>query len=233
MGRSSSIIASMMSSMRIHPLLLPAAAAVLVLVFAASAPARASVADEQRQGAALEQALHSGERGYDSLSNQEFELLGEYWMGRMLGSTRTHAAMNARMRQMMGAAGEERMHALMGQRAAARCAAADGGSAGAYDECGWGAMIDGHYGDYGDYDWGPMMGMMMGDWRQMDSDDWQGMMDRFSQTAAGTGTSGSGDGGWETRDVVLLALAIALGTLLVASLALWRPWSRPRGPAGE
>ena len=214
-------------------------AALAALVLAAATPAAASVADEQGEGAALLRALGSGERDYGALSARDFERVGEYWMGRMLGSTRAHEAMNARMSRMMGASGEERMHELMGQRYA-RLASSGGGqpSRGADRGCGYGPgmMMGEDYHDGcaddrrwmmdGDHEWGPMMGTMMGSWRNMDRGDWQQMMDRFD--AAGTGSAGSdgGSSGWDTREVALLGLALVLGALLVASLAVFRPWRR-------
>lgn len=104
------------------------AAAAVVLAFALAVPASASVADEQREGAAIVQALTSGKRDYKELSTQDFERIGEYWMGRMVGSTQTHEAMNARMRQTVGAQGEERMHQLMGQRYARLAASGRAGN---------------------------------------------------------------------------------------------------------
>lgn len=214
------------------------AAAAFVLALALAGPALASVADEQREGAALVQALDAGKRDYKSLSSQDFERIGEYWMGRMIGSTQTHEAMNARMRQMMGADGEERMHELMGQRYArlVTSSATGGTSTGAYGNCGYGAgsMMGGYddgcgYDDGwmmdGDYDYGPMMGMMMGNWRQMSRDDWQRMLDQFDRAAATTRTSSNGRG-WDTRDAVFLGLAGLLAILLAASLAVRRPWRR-------
>ena len=207
-----------------------------------AARAVASVADEQRAGAALAQALDAGKRDYKGLSGQDFERIGEYWMGRMLGSTQTHEAMNARMRQMMGPRSEERMHELMGQRyarlATSRRAGRSSGAS-SYGDCDYdrGPMMDGDYHDgcaydrgsmmAGDYDWGPMMGAMMGNWRQMSRGDWQQMMRRFDRTAARTGTGGSsGNGGWHARDTLLVAIAALLAAGLAGSLLVRRPWRR-------
>lgn len=48
------------------------------------------------------------------LTDKDFELLGEYFMGQMTGNA--HASMNQMMVSMMGEEGEEQMHAVMGKR---------------------------------------------------------------------------------------------------------------------
>ena len=239
------------SRLGLRPLLLTAA--VFALALALAGPALASVADEEREGASLAQALDSGKRDYRDLSAQDFELVGEYWMGRMLGSTQTHEAMNTRMRQMLGAPGEERMHELMGRRYARLATSSrpgdgvspgtyygDGGSmmGGDYDGDGYdrGSMMgDGYDYDYDGYgdDRGSMMGggyefgPMMGNWRQMSRREWQQMMSGFNRSAANAGGIGGGhDNGWRARDVVFLGLAALLGVMLVVSLAMLRPWRR-------
>ena len=48
------------------------------------------------------------------LSDEDFEVLGEYFMGQMMGDS--HEAMNNMMTQMMGEEGEEQIHVVMGKR---------------------------------------------------------------------------------------------------------------------
>ena len=48
------------------------------------------------------------------MTNDDFEVLGEYFMGQRVGSA--HEAMNNMMIGMMGEEGEEAMHAAMGRR---------------------------------------------------------------------------------------------------------------------
>lgn len=79
--------------------------------------ARASVEREEGQGQRLLREVHSGRLDCGSVAPSEFELIGEYAMGRALGSSSTHEAMNERMVRMMGPTGEERMHEAMGRRA--------------------------------------------------------------------------------------------------------------------
>jgi putative membrane protein len=76
------------------------------------------------------------------LSADEYGVLGEYFMGQMMGDA--HAAMNAMMIQMMGEEGEEQMHEVMGRRLSGCDTAA--------------AFPAGGVG------WMPMMQMMWGGW---------------------------------------------------------------------
>lgn len=210
---------------------------VLLLALGLAVPAVASVADEQREGAALVKALDTGKRDYKSMSEQDLERIGEFWMGRMIGSTQTHEAMNARMRQMLGAQGDARMHELMGQRYARLTTSSSSGdsSPGNYGGCPYGPGMMGGDNDGcaydrgwmmdGGYDYGPMMGMMMGSWRQMSRDDWQGMLDQFDRVAA-TPIGDNGGSGWDAREVIFLGLAVLLAIMLAASLGVRRPWRR-------
>ena len=60
--------------------------------------------------------MRAGEKQCSHLSAEEFELIGEYAMGRYLGDEVTHSEMNRRMTRMMGEAGERRMHVALGHR---------------------------------------------------------------------------------------------------------------------
>jgi hypothetical protein len=199
----------------------------LALALLAPASALASLADEQRQGAALVTALQSGDKVCGTLSNDDFEHIGEYVMGRALGSTNAHQSMNERMRLMMGDQGEERMHQLMGRRFAGCSSAVPNGAGNAmgpgmmggyYGHGGWGAMMDSR-------DWSWMMG---GNWRAMSRQDWQ----RLQQEWFGASTA-TGAGGWS-----LWAIAgIAVGTVLLIALAIVaivrRPFRRPPAAAAS
>ncbi len=78
--------------------------------------ASGSVAGEQREGAALFKQVQSGTKTCSQLSNTDFERIGEYVMGQMVGSTSAHEAMNSTMSRMMGTQAEEQMHVLLGRR---------------------------------------------------------------------------------------------------------------------
>lgn len=63
---------------------------------------------EEAQGADLWQKMQRQELTCASVTDAQFELLGEYFMGQMMGDA--HAAMNARMKVSLGESGEEQMH---------------------------------------------------------------------------------------------------------------------------
>ena len=111
------------------------APAVLALALAALgvgvSPALASVAAEQQTGRALAQQVQSGQRSCDSLSAEDLDHIGEFVMGRMIGSTTTHEAMNARMIAVVGAQAESRMHQVLGARFAG-CTTSTRNDTGAY-----------------------------------------------------------------------------------------------------
>ncbi|MBI4226368.1 hypothetical protein HY612_04610 [Candidatus Roizmanbacteria bacterium] len=71
-------------------------------------------AREEREGKAIWDKLQKKQLTCDRLSDEEFERLGEYYMGQMMGDS--HEAMNNMMAKMMGEKGEEQMHLIMGKR---------------------------------------------------------------------------------------------------------------------
>ena len=71
-------------------------------------------AREEAEGKELFEKLEKEEMACDSLTDENFEALGEYFMGRMAGEG--HAVMNAHMEAMMGKEGEEAMHEILGRR---------------------------------------------------------------------------------------------------------------------
>jgi hypothetical protein len=82
----------------------------------APAFASANLASEVARGHHMVDAVRSGQRQCSSLSADDFESIGEYAMGRFLGSTAAHAVMNRRMALMIGTNGERRMHIALGYR---------------------------------------------------------------------------------------------------------------------
>lgn len=207
----------------------------LALCLLVPGAASASLADEQRQGRDLAAQVRSGAKGCEDLSTEDFDHLGEYVMGRFLGSTNAHQAMNDRMRLMMGDQAEQRMHQLMGRRYAGcydTSTGAGNGSMGPgmmggaglgpgmiggyYGRGGWGAMMRS-----GDWDW-----MMGGGWRNMSRQDWQRLQQQW------LGTSASSDGGWSPWAII----AVTLGSVLLVALAILalvrgRPPRRPPAQA--
>ena len=71
-------------------------------------------AKEEAEGKAVWEKLQAKQLACENLSEDDFGVLGEYFMGQMLGSA--HPAMNAMMIQMMGQDGEEAMHVVLGKR---------------------------------------------------------------------------------------------------------------------
>ena len=62
-------------------------------------------AQEETEGKAIWQKLQAKETECAALSDEDFERLGEYFMGQMMGDA--HPAMNAMMERMLGEEGEE------------------------------------------------------------------------------------------------------------------------------
>lgn len=71
-------------------------------------------AQEEAEGKAIWEKIQNKEMSCADLSDENYETLGEYFMGLMAGNA--HAAMNAMMTRMMGEEGEAQMHVLMGKR---------------------------------------------------------------------------------------------------------------------
>src|SRR3990167_27233 len=69
---------------------------------------------EEQEGKEIWVKLQAKEVTCDTLSDEDFGALGEYYMGQMTGSS--HEAMNTMMERMMGKVGEEQMHVVMGER---------------------------------------------------------------------------------------------------------------------
>src|SRR3989344_1508507 len=71
-------------------------------------------AREEKEGKELWSKLQTNELACENLSDEQFGVLGEYFMGQMAGDS--HAAMNAMMIQTHGEEGEEQIHIVMGKR---------------------------------------------------------------------------------------------------------------------
>src|SRR3989344_3227567 len=69
---------------------------------------------EEQEGKALWDKLQAKEVACESLNDEQYGVLGEYFMGQMSGES--HAAMNAMMIQAHGEEGEEQIHIVMGKR---------------------------------------------------------------------------------------------------------------------
>lgn len=71
-------------------------------------------AQEEAEGKEIWEKLQAKQLECKNLTDDNFETLGEYFMGKMAGNS--HEAMNNMMKQMMGDKGEEQMHIVMGKR---------------------------------------------------------------------------------------------------------------------
>jgi putative membrane protein len=71
-------------------------------------------AREEQEGKELWNKLQAKEVVCDDLNDEQYGILGEYFMGQMAGES--HAAMNAMMIQAHGEDGEEQIHIVMGKR---------------------------------------------------------------------------------------------------------------------
>jgi hypothetical protein len=71
---------------------------------------------EEEQGAAVLREIEAGKLRCDQIAAGDFELVGEYAMGRMFATAQQHEAMNQMMVRMIGAGGERRVHEAMGRR---------------------------------------------------------------------------------------------------------------------
>lgn len=84
-------------------------------IAAFAAPALAADSDGA-QGGRILRSIEGGQRNCGDLKTADFEQVGEYVMGRMIGSVPAHQSMNETMRTMVGPSGERSMHVALGQR---------------------------------------------------------------------------------------------------------------------
>lgn len=77
---------------------------------------------EETEGKAIWERLQAKQLECKNITDNNFESLGEYFMGQMLapsgaeGAGSSHEAMNNMMVRMMGKVGEEQMHVVIGKR---------------------------------------------------------------------------------------------------------------------
>lgn len=99
-------------------------------------------AREEQEGKEVWKKFQAKEIVCADLDDEQFGILGEYFMGIMMGDS--HAAMNAMLMQMHGEEGEEQIHIALGKRLSGCDIAAAISSSGS--------------------GWMPMMNMMIGGW---------------------------------------------------------------------
>lgn len=125
---------------RIPTIILPILIFLLLLVIPTFAQDDGHTAREEKEGKIIWEKMQAKQITCDKLSDEDFERLGEYYMGMMVGNS--HEAMNNMMMQMMGEEREEQMHVVMGKRLSGCDSSAE------FSSGGFGFM--------------PMMNMMMG-----------------------------------------------------------------------
>lgn len=175
--------------------------------------ASAAEQGEVQRGAAMLGAVQNDQRKCAELTSVDFEAVGEFAMQRMVGSARTHEAMDRAMTRMMGPSGLDSMHRYLGQR---------------FSGCASGPAPRGIAGVMG------MMGMMNGSGRGYGS----GMMGgRFGQAGAyGPGMMGGSfgardrghDDGWSAvATVATILIGVVLLLLAGAAVASSRRGRKP------
>jgi hypothetical protein len=105
-----------MSAITKRGLLAVLAAALVALALVIAPGVAAGSEAEERRGAELLRALERGEAACAELSRADYMALGELAMGRMVGSSRAHEAIDRRIAAMMGERRLDRMHEVMGIR---------------------------------------------------------------------------------------------------------------------
>lgn len=192
------------SSARLRRLMLAIGLWALLLALT-PALAPASEASEQREGQRLLRSIENGSRNCSDLSNDDFELGGEYVMGRMVGTTAAHEQMDELMRTMMGARSLEQMHVFMGRR---------------FSGCGGGTIPS---------EFGGMMGMMGGGF----GPGTQGLGFGSMMSSFGANNDQNGDG-WSDAAIAMTVLMGLLVAVAAGALLTWRPWrAAPRRSALE
>ena len=192
---------------------------VLGLTFAAPALAD-SVATEQAHGAQVLNQVQRGTLNPQSLTSDQYQNLGEYLMGRALGSTRLHQRMDTLMDEMMGSSASDAMHVYLGKRYLG-VNATPGGRYGTFYGL-MGVMMSGYRGSA----LARMMGAYLNGHGTTGYTMGPGMM---GYGYGGPTPTASSSGGWPTGAIVAVA---ALAAVLICVVAFGLPrirrrWHRP------
>lgn len=87
--------------------------------FSSSAPDNSAIQAQQQdeqEGKNLLDQLNNKSITCQNLTDDQFEKIGEYFMGQSIGGTARHIQMNNMMKSMMGEQGEAQMHTAWGKR---------------------------------------------------------------------------------------------------------------------
>src|SRR3989344_866423 len=112
-------------------------------------------AGEEIEGKEIWDKLQAKQLECKDITNDNYAVLGEYFMGQSIGNTQRHALMNRMMTNMMGEEGEEQMHIAMGKRLSG-CDPGTKGGGNPMMGYGWNNMMDGWNG-FGLLGWIPML----------------------------------------------------------------------------
>lgn len=110
------------------------------------------IAAEEASGKAVWDRLQSKQISCGDLRDDDFEVLGDYFMGLMMGSA--HASMDAAMDARLGTSGNTQMHVAMGKRMSGCDTSASYPQGGAFPMMGaYGGGMMGWAGTNGGYGW--------------------------------------------------------------------------------
>lgn len=188
---------------------------VALLAVAAFVPAARGEASEEAAGKTIWENLQAKRSSCTVLAENDFELLGEYFMGQMAGTA--HEGMNQMMKTMMGEEGERATHIALGKRASG-CdpnAAYPMGSG----MMGWGMPMMGGY----PYNGASSTGWIRGGWSNpFDLNLYRPMMPMIG--------FGYGYGAWSWVGFILM---LAFWIVIILALAAGLKWLIQRGSGSE
>jgi hypothetical protein len=178
------------------------AAVSIALVTLGAVPAWSAITAQQ-PGATLLAQIQNGRISCSSLSSSDLVLMGEYDMGRIMGSTTEYNAMNGQMQATAGAKGEQLAYRFMGERLGG-CATGNGPVA-----------------------FGTMMGMMGNS--EMGAS-YGSAYPAGNYGSSMMGGSGSGTGGTSVGVIAAIVLGALVLLALVALIVTRRTPRRPTRP---
>jgi hypothetical protein len=88
----------------------------IALAIAGNAPVVASAASEQQQGGQVLSEVQARKLQATNLTTTQYQHVGQYLMGRALGSAQRYEAMDSLMDRMMGQSVSDRTYQYMGER---------------------------------------------------------------------------------------------------------------------
>jgi hypothetical protein len=170
----------------------------------------AAAASEQQQGAQVLREVHTGKASGANLTGAQYKHVGQYMMGRALGSSDRYEATDSLMDRTMGQSASDQMYKYMGERYLGKNVSPNSGYAPYYD---WMANMMSRYSG----SWAGMMGgYMMGAYRSLSG--------RGSGASGGhmggmmgynyTGSRNAADTGMSTGTII----AVVLGAIAVVGL---------------